>query len=141
MMADEGLFAPVVKGAKVIMGEKQLKKVRAEVIKAHGSAINTFVDTGVDLPFGKIVLTKMFEYADADDSGFLDKEEIVQASEKLGFTWFGDEKEFKKFMKKADENGDDQVDFNEFITVAPAQLKLNLTKLAKTNGHALGFLV
>lgn len=135
----EGIFAPLVLGAKAVMGEQELKELRAAVIAKHSKVIAEFVDTS-ESPFGQLVLRKMFEYADKDGNGSLDKEEVKAALYDLGFD-FLDEKQLAKMMDKADADGNDVIDFEEFAKNTPRALRTNLVKLAKKNGHDLGFLV
>jgi hypothetical protein len=134
----QGIFAPAVLGAKKIMGTKELNKLRADVIAQHTKVINAFVDTS-ESPFGQIVLRKLFEAADKDDSGGLDKQEIQDALNALGFTFMKD-KEIKQIFKRGDTNKDEVIDFEEFVKESPKTLRVSLVKLAKKNGHDLGFL-
>lgn len=134
----QGIFAPAVRGAKTVMGEKELNQLRAQVIAQHTKVISAFVDTS-DSPFGQIVLKQMFEAADKDNNGTLDREEIRDALQALGFT-FVEDKLLDKIMTRADENGDQVIDFEEFVTETPKTLRMSLVKLAKRNGHDLGFL-
>jgi len=135
----EGLFAPLVLGAKQVMGEQKLKEVRAAVIAKHSKVIANFVDTS-ESEFGQLVLQRMFEYADKDGNGTLDKEEVRSALLDLGFD-FLDEKQVAKLIQNADADKNDVIDFEEFVKATPKALRTNLTKLAKKNGHDLGFLV
>jgi len=133
-----GLFAPAVVAAKDVMGAKELNKLRADIIKKHTKVISSFVDTS-ESKFGQIVLKRMFDAADKDDSGTLDREEIKEALAALGFD-FLTEKDMDKVMKKADMDGNEVIDFEEFIKETPRVLRMNLVQLAKANGHDLGFL-
>jgi len=133
-----GLFAPAVVAAKDVMGAKELNKLRAEIIKKHTKVISSFVDTS-ESKFGQIVLKRMFEAADKDDSGTLDRGEIKEALAALGFD-FLTEKDMDKIMKKADMDENEVIDFEEFINETPRVLRMNLVQLAKANGHDLGFL-
>jgi hypothetical protein len=135
----EGIFAPVVLAAKQVMGEQKLKEVRAAIIAKHSKVIGNFVDTS-ESEFGQLVLQRMFEYADKDGNGTLDKEEIREALLDLGFD-FLDEKQVEKLIKNADADKNDVIDFEEFVAATPKALRINLVKLAKKNGHDLGFLV
>ena len=72
---DRGIFAPAVDAAKQVMGEQELKEFRASVIAKHSKVIGQFVDTS-ESPFGQLVLKRMFECADKDSNGQLDKEEV-----------------------------------------------------------------
>ncbi|CAE8613681.1 unnamed protein product [Polarella glacialis] len=137
--AKAGLFSPVVEGAKVALGPEELNKVRAEVIKAHTKVISFFVDTAQS-KFGKIALKKLFEAADADGSGKLSREEVRSCLTALGFAW-NDEDRVDGLVAKSDLNGDEELDFEEFVLQAPVTLRQNLVKLAKKNGDDLGFLV
>jgi hypothetical protein len=136
--APTGLFAPAVVAAKEAMGTKELNKLRAEVIKKHTKVISAFIDTS-ESKFGQIVLKRMFDAADKDDSGTLDREEIKEALTALGFDFLTD-KDMDKVMKKADADGNEVIDFEEFIKETPRVLRMNLVQLAKANGHDLGFL-
>ena len=135
----EGIFAPLVLGAKQAMGEQELKEFRASVIAKHSKVIGKFVDTS-ESKFGQLVLKRMFEYADKDGNGTLDKEEVKSALLDLGFD-FMNEKQIEKLLKDADKDQNDVIDFEEFVTATPKALRINLVKLAKKNGHDLGFLV
>ena len=136
--APQGIFAPVVLGAKSVMGTKELNALRANIISKHTKVINAFVDTS-ESEFGQIVLKRMFEAADKDNSGGLDKEEVREALRALGFT-FIENKEVEKIMKRADLDGNEVIDFEEFVKETPKTLRKSLVKLAKQNGHDLGFL-
>jgi hypothetical protein len=133
-----GLFAPLVVASKKAMGDKELNKLRAEVIKKHSKVIADFVDTS-ESKFGQIVLKRMFEAADKDNSGALDREEVMEALKALGFT-FVKEKDIDKIMRKADVDDNEVIDFEEFVKETPRVLRMNLVQLAKANGHDLGFL-
>jgi len=136
--AETGIFAPVVKGAKSVMGEKELMKLRGDVIAQHSAVISAFVDTS-ESPFGQLVLKQLFEAADKDGNGTLDREEIKEALFALGFT-FIDDKNLDKVFERADSNDDLVIDFEEFVQEAPTTLRRSLIKMAKMNGHDLGFL-
>jgi len=138
VVATQGIFAPAVLGAKAVMGTKELNKLRAEVIAQHTKVISAFVDTS-DSAFGQLVLKQMFEAADKDGNGTLDREEIRDALQALGFT-FVEGKLLDKIMDRADDNGDQVIDFEEFVKESPKTLRSSLVKLAKRNGHDLGFL-
>ena len=136
--APQGIFAPVVLATADAMGRKELNALRAKVIQEHTKVISSFVDTS-ESAFGQIVLKRLFEAADKDDSGTLDREEIKEALDSLGFT-FIENKDLDKIMTRADENGDEVIDFEEFVKETPKTLRMSLVKLAKSNGHDLGFL-
>ena len=135
---EDGIFTPVVQGAKVLMGEENLKSIRAKAIKAHGEVMTNLIDTH-DTPVGDYTLKKLFEVADADSNGTIDIDEMKAALHKLGFSWLDDGKT-QKIVKKGDMNGDNVIDFEEFKRMAPTVLRQNLMKLAKANGGQLGFL-
>uniref|UniRef100_A0A7S2GLW8 EF-hand domain-containing protein n=1 Tax=Octactis speculum TaxID=3111310 RepID=A0A7S2GLW8_9STRA len=136
--AIQGIFAPLVKGAKTIAGEKEINKLRGKVIAEHTKVISAFVDTS-ESPFGQIVLKRMFEAADADGNGTLDKEEVRAALHALGFT-FVEDKQLNQIFNRADSDGDEVIDFEEFVKETPKTLRSSLVKMAKNNGHDLGFL-
>merc|ERR1719409_932568 len=114
-----GLFSPVVLGAKVI----------AE----HTKVISNFVDTH-ESKFGQIALKKLFEAADADGNGTLDKEEVRAALLALGFTHLKDS-QIDGIVGRADVDDNEVIDFEEFVKATPATLRTNLVKLAKQNGE------
>jgi hypothetical protein len=55
-----------------------IQKLRGKVIAEHSKVIANFVDTS-ESPFGRIALKRLFEAADADGNGTLDKEEVRAA--------------------------------------------------------------
>ena len=136
--AANGIFAPIVKGAKALMGEEELNKLRGEVIAQHSKVISAFVDTS-ETPFGQLVLRRMFEAADKDGNGTLDRQEVRDALHALGFT-FIEKKQIDQIIGRGDLNGDEVIDFEEFVKETPKTLRSSLIKLAKQNGHDLGFL-
>lgn len=135
----EGIFSPIVVAAGTIMGEETLNKVRGKVIAIHSDLIKSFVDTS-DSTFGQSVLKQLFNLVDADNSGYLDKQEVATALNMLGFKWLKD-KHVDKIFERADANGDEEISLEEFMVEAPKTLRTNLVKLAKTNGGEMGLLV
>eukprot|EP00933_Yihiella_yeosuensis_P035758 TRINITY_DN2934_c0_g5_i1.p2 TRINITY_DN2934_c0_g5~~TRINITY_DN2934_c0_g5_i1.p2 ORF type:complete len:193 (+),score=34.43 TRINITY_DN2934_c0_g5_i1:78-656(+) len=135
-----GIFSPIVEGAKQVLGPKELNTLRGEVIKAHSKVIANMVETS-DSKFGRIVLKKLFEAADKDGNGTLDKAEVRSCLLALGFDWMDKEPKIEGMINKGDLNGDEVIDFEEFTQMAPLALRQNLVKLAKKNGNDLGFLV
>ena len=92
-----------------------------------------------DSAFGQIVLKQLFEAADKDNSGALDREEVREALHALGFKFIRD-KEVDKIFERGDLDGNEVIDFEEFVKETPKTLRSSLIKLAKQNGHDLGFL-
>eukprot|EP00577_Skeletonema_sp_RCC1716_P023275 CAMPEP_0113438432 /NCGR_PEP_ID=MMETSP0013_2-20120614/37945_1 /TAXON_ID=2843 ORGANISM="Skeletonema costatum, Strain 1716" /NCGR_SAMPLE_ID=MMETSP0013_2 /ASSEMBLY_ACC=CAM_ASM_000158 /LENGTH=139 /DNA_ID=CAMNT_0000329151 /DNA_START=160 /DNA_END=576 /DNA_ORIENTATION=- /assembly_acc=CAM_ASM_000158 len=82
----EGVFSPIVMAAGTLLGPDQLNKVRAKAITLHSDLIKSFVGTS-DSAIGQTVLQQLFKYVDADNSGFIDKEELSVALSLLGFRW------------------------------------------------------
>merc|ERR1711879_842174 len=107
--AKDGIFTPLVQGAKVIVGEGEFKKIRANVIKAHGQLMGNFIDTA-DSPTGDFALEQLFNACDADGSGSIDKEEMKAALLALGFEWMEDEKKLDSVVKKGDKDKDGEID-------------------------------
>jgi len=136
---EDGILAPFVIMAKKVLGEPELKQIRAKVIKEHSEVMNTFVDTA-DSKFGDYVLRVLFKLADTNKNGTIDEEELHVALKALGFE-FLEEKEIKKIFAKSDKDKNGELDFEEWKNSVPKNLKMNLKKLAKENGHELGFLV
>jgi len=134
----EGIFAPVVMLAVNQMGRKELNAFRASVIAEHTKVISSFVDTS-ESKFGQIALKTLFEAADEDGNGTLDKAEVKAALNALGFNFIED-KQVNTIFKRADTDGDEVIDFEEFVKETPKTLRTSLVKLAKQNGHDLGFL-
>lgn len=136
--AKDGIFTPLVQGAKVVIGEQQLKEIRAKVIKMHGQVMGDFIDTA-DTDFGDFALSSLFDAADVDGSGNIDPQELKEALNTLGFSWV-DESKAAKIAAKGDLDGDGLIDFEEFKRMAPAVLRQNLMKLAKQNGSDMGLM-
>ena len=67
-VTQQGIFSPLVLGAKRVMGTQELNELRGAVIAKHSNVISAFVDTS-ESPFGQLVLRRMFEYADKDGNG------------------------------------------------------------------------
>merc|ERR1712085_24707 len=129
-----GIFAPVVMLAVDQMGRKELNAFRASVIAEHTKVISSFVDTS-ESKFGQIALKTLFEAADEDGNGTL----VKAALNALGFNFIED-KQVNTIFKRADTDGDEVIDFEEFVKETPKTLRTSLVKLAKQNGHDLGFL-
>merc|ERR1719171_770751 len=98
-VVQEGIFAPAVKLTAQAMGRKELNAFRAKVIAEHTKVISAFVDTS-ESKFGQIALRRLFEAADKDGNGTLDKQEVRSALNALGFEWLG-EKQVQKIFKRA----------------------------------------
>merc|ERR1719283_276144 len=73
--AKNGIFSPVVRLAKRIVGKERFLSFRGRVIGAHTKVIQAFVDTS-DSPFGCLALEKLFELADLDGDGTVDRDEL-----------------------------------------------------------------
>jgi hypothetical protein len=136
--AKNGIFTPLVKLGKRIVGGPRFLRFRGRVIGAHTKVIQAFVETS-DSPFGCLALQKLFELADVDGSGTIDRDELKVALKKLGFTHLKDA-QIDQIMKRADDDENCVIDYEEFVKEAPKTLKTNLVKLAKNNGAELGFL-
>jgi hypothetical protein len=137
-IVQEGIFAPAVKLTAQVMGRKELNAFRASVIAEHTKVISAFVDTS-ESRFGQIALKSLFEAADKDENGTLDKEEVKEALHAMGFKFIQD-KQINTIFKRADMDKNDIIDFEEFVKETPKTLRTSLVKLAKQNGHDLGFL-
>lgn len=135
----EGVFSPIVIAAGSVIGEEALNKIRAKTISIHSDIIKSFVDTS-DSAFGKAVLRALFNLVDTDKNGYIDRDELAVALNLLGFKWLK-EKHVAKIFERADANGDEEISLEEFMDEAPKTLRVNLVKLAKTNGGEMGLLV
>lgn len=133
-----GLFAPVVRLAKRILGIERLNKVRGKVIGVHSDVIKDFVNTS-DSKIGQFTLEFLFDLADTDKNGQIDEAEFRDALKRLGFNHLK-EKQITGIFARADKDGNGTLDLEEFKAEAPKTLKTNLIKLAKSNGGELGFL-
>ena len=136
--AKNGIFSPIVRLAKRIVGKERFLSFRGRVIGAHTKVIQAFVDTS-DSPFGCLALEKLFELADLDGDGTVDRDELEKALKKLGFYHLS-AGQIDAIMKRADSDENCVIDYEEFVKEAPKTLKTNLVKLAKNNGAELGFL-
>ena len=135
----EGIFAPVVLTAKDILGDAQLNKLRAKAISLHSQVIGSFVSTSSS-EFGEQTLELFFQLADTNSNGTIEKEELAAALHFLGFD-FLKEKQISGIMKRSTKNDPaESLTLEEFKAAAPPTLRTNLIKLAKKNGHDLGFL-
>merc|ERR1712193_544092 len=108
-IVQEGIFAPAVKLTAQVMGRKELNAFRASVIAEHTKVISAFVDTS-ESAFGQIALKSLFEAADKDGNGTLDKQEVKAALNALGFTFIQD-KQVDVIFKRADSDRNDVIDF------------------------------
>ena len=135
----EGIFSPIVKVAKDVVGEKEINSIRGKFISTHSNVIKDFVATHPSA-VGERAIRDMFTIADIDGDGEISKGELKVAVSKIGFTWLGD-KQIDGVFKRADLNGDGVIDFEEFKKETPKILKTNLVKLAKKNGGDMGWLV
>mmetsp|Transcript_19200 Transcript_19200/g.39495 ORF Transcript_19200/g.39495 Transcript_19200/m.39495 type:complete len:213 (+) Transcript_19200:69-707(+) len=134
----DGLFAPAVIVAKEIIGVKELNKLRGKIISLHSDVIGKFTETAQS-EFGNQVLKVLFTLADKNGDGTIDEEELAIALNALGFDFLKD-KQIAGIFKRADGDDNGNLDFEEFEQAAPKTLKNALVKLAKKNGHDLGFL-
>jgi hypothetical protein len=134
----EGIFAPAVLLTKDILGETELNKLRAKIINMHSDVIGKFTDTA-QTEFGNQILRVLFTLADKDGDGTIDEQELTVALEALGFD-FLKEKQIAGIFNRADGDKNGRLDFEEWEKAAPKTLKMSLIKLAKKNGHDLGFL-
>eukprot|EP00531_Pseudo-nitzschia_arenysensis_P011412 CAMPEP_0116126640 /NCGR_PEP_ID=MMETSP0329-20121206/6435_1 /TAXON_ID=697910 /ORGANISM="Pseudo-nitzschia arenysensis, Strain B593" /LENGTH=209 /DNA_ID=CAMNT_0003620727 /DNA_START=46 /DNA_END=675 /DNA_ORIENTATION=- len=134
----EGIFAPAVLVTKEIMGVTELNKLRGKIIALHSDVIGKFTETAQS-EFGNQVLKVLFTLADKNGDGTIDEEELKIALSALGFD-FLKEKQIAGIFQRADGDDNGKLDFQEFQEAAPKTLKMSLIKLAKKNGHDLGFL-
>jgi hypothetical protein len=135
----EGVFSPVVYVAKDVLGAERLNKLRGDVIALHSDAIKGFVATA-DSTIGQAVLKQLFVLADQNKDGKIDKEELRAALKALRFEWLAD-KQVNGIFERADLDHNGDIDMAEWMKEAPATLKTNLVKLAKSNGAKMGLLV
>lgn len=135
----QGIFSPIVRLAKYVLGEKQLNELRAKAISLHSDTIKQFVSTA-ESDVGAKVLELLFQVTDQNHNGTIEEEELKLALEKLGFKWLK-EKQVHSIFSRAGGEEKGYLTLEEWMAEAPKTLKTNLVKLAKTNGGDLGFLV
>ena len=136
-MKQDGIFAPLVITLKQVVGDEDFNKFRADMIKLHSEVIGSFVETS-DSEFGNAVLRTMFEYADLNGNGVVELDELKPAMNAMFPNL--NEKQIEGIFNRADKNGDGSINMEEWMSDAPKTLRTNLVKLAKSNGHDLGFL-
>jgi len=134
----EGIFAPAVLLTKDIVGITELNQLRAKIIGLHSDVIGKFTSTAQS-EFGNQVLKVLFTLADKNKDGTIDEKELKVALDSMGFD-FLKEKQIAGIFKRADGDDNGKLDFDEWQQAAPKTLKAALIKLAKKNGHDLGFL-
>jgi hypothetical protein len=134
-----GPLSPVVLVAKAVLGDDELKKVRAKAIGLHSDVIGSFVNTH-DTFIGNSVSKAIFAAMDKNNDGVVDQNELADAFQALGFSWLK-EKQTVGILKRADKDNNGLIDYEEFKMELPKTLRTNLMKLAKKNGGDLGFLV
>lgn len=134
----EGIFAPAVLLTKDIVGAPKLNKLRGKIIGMHSEVIGKFTETA-QTEFGNQVLKVLFTLADKNGDGTIDEEELNDALKALGFD-FLKEKQVAGIFERADGDKNGRLDFDEWQQAAPKTLRTALIKLAKKNGHDLGFL-
>jgi len=122
----------------LVMGEENLVAFRNAMIKAHGDVQAAALETH-ESELGQSLLEYLFNEADKDKNGSIDQEELLEACQRLGFSWM-DEKRAEKLVKKADKNEDGVIQLEEFKATAPKFFQQSTLKLAKKNGADLGFL-
>jgi len=132
-----GPFAPVVLLAKNVLGDEKLNTIRGKAIGLHSKVIGNFVDT-YDSALGEIALRTLFDIADSNKNGSIEKEELAKALRGLGFDL--KDAQIQGIFDRADKDGNGLIDFEEWRKEAPGTLRTNLIKLAKRNGGDLGFL-
>merc|ERR1712127_318425 len=131
--------SPIVVASKAVAGDDTINKLRAKFISLHSNVIGDFVNT-YDSPVGSTIAKELFKAMDKNNDGTIDKAELEEAFEVLGFTWL-QEKQVNGIMKRADKDENGVIDFEEYTKELPKTLKVNLTKLAKKNGGDMGLLV
>ena len=136
----QGVLVPVVVLAKMLLGEQRLNKLRGKVIGYHTKVIGAFTKTATTTDFGIQTLTALFEHADTDRNGTICQAEFTAALHALGFGGFLKEKQVAALFARADKDQNGVVDLQEWRSEVPKILQVNLTKLAKHNGHAMGLL-
>lgn len=135
----EGIFSPVVRLFKTLLGDAELNKIRAKVISYHSDAIKNFVATA-ETEVGTKMLRVLFLIADRNGNGQIEEEELKEALSMLGFNWLK-ETQIRGIFERAGGAEKGYLTLEEWMAEAPKTLKTNLVKLAKNNGGDLGFLV
>merc|ERR1712087_878862 len=82
--AKDGIFTPLVRVVRRVVGKDRFNKAKSKIIAEHTKVIQAFVETS-DSPFGCIALQTLFELADENSDGTIDRDELEKALKKLGF--------------------------------------------------------
>jgi hypothetical protein len=137
----QGPLSPVVLAAKAVMGkdESRFNKLRAKVISLHSDVIESFIVGTSDTVVGRAISKQLFELADHDHNGSIERMELAQAFQTLGFDWLK-EKQVEGIFQRADKDENGHIELEEWLAEAPKTLRTNLIKLAKKNGGELGLL-
>lgn len=133
-----GILAPMVLFGKQLLGDRQLNRLRGNMIAKHSAVIKSFVGTA-ETKIGNVVLQTLFHVADRNGNGQIELQELERALGTLGLSWLK-EKQIQGIFQRADGDDKGYITMEEWMTEAPKALKTNLVKLAKTNGRELGFL-
>ena len=80
--AKNGIFTPLVRVVKRLVGKERFLSFRGRVIGAHTKVIQAFVDTS-DSPFGCLALEKLFEMADLDGDGAMGESDLEACLRRL----------------------------------------------------------
>lgn len=80
----DGIFTPLVKATKAVMGQKDFNQFRGKVISEHSKVIASFTQTA-DSKIGQAALLKIFEAADTNGDGQLSAQELKEGMNALGF--------------------------------------------------------
>ena len=89
--------------AKRLVGKERFLSFRGRVIGAHTKVIQAFVDTSDSAVRLLVALEKLFELADLDGDGTVDRDELERALKKLGFYHLS-AGQIDAIMKSADED-------------------------------------
>jgi len=81
------------------------------------------------------IMRKMFQDADADGNGFLDKDEVRQVLMKHAGTSELDESRVENYFARADTNKDGRIDHAEFMNLVEAEASLE--KVLDSDAHAV----
>ena len=127
-----------MRGARVVLGDKNLSSLRGKVIAKHSEVISAFCESA-ESAFGKVALKQvhgnlqpaavrrashcaphrctltysflqLYRLADKNSDGALCKEDLKSALMALGFTHLSD-KQIDSIFQRADADGNMEIDF------------------------------
>ena len=115
-MVKYALFAPVAATMIYSMVDAEAQKARLEAVGKIGEVEGVEMLRGMGEESVKRIITEAFHAADADSSGTLDEEEIVQVLQQMGASELAlKPSEINALTASIDDDGDGQVTYAELV--------------------------